>query len=360
MVFSKRPGVDGQPHPDNFRYESLPYPDEPVDGELLVQNLYLSVDPAQRCQMNESTGADYLSAWQLDEPIPGLGGVGVVLNSNHSDFSEGDIITSGMFQWPWKLFFNIDARKVTKVDRKIVGERLSLPLSCLGLVGLTALFGITERSKLRQLPSDGSVRRTLVISGAAGACGHLAGQIARLEGADYVVGICGTNDKCHFLTNRVGFDAAINYKLEDVEDRLRQLCPDGVNCYFDNTGGPISDAVLPQMCKDSTVVLCGQISVYNTSVPYPPPLSDHLQHYIDTNGIERNRFLVLHYEEMFDAGLAKLARWLHSGAIKVFETIEDGLDHAGNAFCSMMSGGNIGKQLVQVSQLPTCYQISTA
>ncbi|XP_043189504.1 prostaglandin reductase 2-like [Amphibalanus amphitrite] len=349
VVFAKPPGVNGAPAEDNFRYESCEYPADPPPGHVLVQNLYLSVDPAQRCQMNESTGAEYLLPWQLGQAIPGLGGVGKVLSSNDDGFSTGDIVMSGFFEWPWKLYFTIEADKIMKVDERLVGKRLSLPISCLGLVGLTALFGITERSQLRSLPTDGSIRRTLVVSGAAGACGHIAGQIGRLEGADRVVGICGSDTKCQFLTTQAGFDAAINYRSEDVSARLAELCPDGVHSYFDNVGGPISDAVIAQMAPGSAVVLCGQISAYNTDAPYPPPLRPEVQRLVDERGIVRERFLVLEYQDRFADGVARLARWLAAGAIKVFETEEDGLENAGKAFCSMMSGGNIGKQIVKVS-----------
>ncbi|XP_037081564.1 prostaglandin reductase 2-like [Pollicipes pollicipes] len=349
VVFAKHPGVNGSPAEDNFRYESCEYPADPAAGHVLVQNLYLSVDPAQRCQMNEASGADYLLPWRLDEPVPGLGGVGKVLSSNHADFRSGDVVMSGFFEWPWRLYFSIDASKIMKVDERLVGKRLSLPISCLGLVGLTALFGITERSKLRELKTDGSTKRTLVVSGAAGACGHLAGQIGRLEGADLVVGICGSAAKCRFLTAEAGFDAAVNYRTEDVAARLAELCPHGVHSYFDNVGGAVSDAVIGQMVPGSAIVLCGQISTYNTDAPYPPPLKPEVQQIVTERGISRERYLVLEYQDKFADGVTRLAHWLNAGALKVFETVEDGLENAGKAFCSMMSGGNVGKQLVKVS-----------
>jgi len=351
VVFTKHPGVNGAPAADQFRYETCDYPSDPPAGHVLVQNLYLSVDPAQRCQMNEVSGADYLQPWRLQEPVPGLGGVGKVLKSGSADFQPGNIAMSGFFEWPWQEFFTIESVKLMKVDERLVGKRLSLPISCLGLVGLTAYFGITERSQLRNMSVDGNTKRTLVVSGAAGACGSLAGQIGRLEGADLVVGICGTDAKCRFLTSQAGFDAAINYRTEEVAARLRELCPHGVHSYFDNVGGAVSDAVIGQMVPDSAIVLCGQISVYNTDAPYPPPLKPEVQAIVDERRISRERFLVLEYQDKFNDGVARLAQWLNIGAIKAFETVEEGLENAGKAFCSMMSGGNVGKQMVKVSDV---------
>lgn len=344
VVFVSRPGVNGEPSEDNFACVPCPYPSESLNNhEVIVKTLYLSVDPALRCRMNESTGVAYMNPWVPGQPIDGLGGVGLVIHSSTSRFQEGDLV-HGTFAWPWKLYFTQEALELHKVDSSIIAGRPSLILSCLGLAGLTSLLGIREKGHVTQ-----GANQTFVVSAAAGACGSLAGQIARLEGCSNVVGICGTDTKCEVLTKELKFDHAINYKTQDVSSRLTQTCPNGIDVYFDNVGGELSDTVVKQMNPNSHIILCGQISVYNKDVPYPPPVPEEIQKLMEDKNITRERFLILKYQEKFEEGLTQLAEWLQSGKLKVKETIADGLENAGKAFVSMMKGGNIGKQLVHVA-----------
>ncbi|TNN56535.1 Prostaglandin reductase 2 [Liparis tanakae] len=342
VVLNSRPGNDGAPVPDNFRLEVTTLAPDLKDGEVLLRTLYLSVDPYMRCRMNEDTGVDYVTPWQLSECVDG-GGVGVVESSLCSACSEGDVVTS--FNWPWQTKAVMKGSALQKVDPKIVDGRLSYFLGAVGITGLTALLGVREKGHVTK-----GANQTMVVSGAAGACGSVAGQIGRLDGCVRVVGICGSDEKCKALVDDLGFTAAINYRGEDVPKRLEECCPDGIDVYFDNVGGAISDAVITQMNVDSHVVLCGQISQYNKDVPYPPPLSDGVKETLRRNNITRERFTVLNYMNKAEAALCELGQLVQSGQINVLETVVNGIENMGEAFCSMMTGGNIGKQIIKISE----------
>ena len=175
--------------------------------------------------------------------------------------------------------------------------------------------------------------------------------MARIEGCSRIVGICGSDEKCLFLTSELAFDAAVNYKKaqENIGEELKSLCPKGIDVYFDNVGGYISDSVIRLMNKNSHIVLCGQISVYNKDVPYPPPLTSEIESILKYKNITRDRFLVLNYREKFLQGLVQIGSWIQEGKLKYRETITDGIENMGNAFVSVMSGGNIGKQIVRIN-----------
>ncbi|KAI1895199.1 hypothetical protein AGOR_G00103850 [Albula goreensis] len=341
IVLHSRPGKNGEPTPENFRVEEGTLKTDLKPGEVLVRTLYLSVDPYMRCRMNEDTGAEYLSAWKLSECVDG-GGVGVVESSQHEAFAEGDTVTS--FNWRWRTRDVVAGDQLQKLDPKLVNGHLSYFLGGVGMPGLTALLGVREKGHVTP-----GANQTMVVSGAAGACGSLAGQIGRLDGCSRVVGICGSEQKCKVLVSELGFTAAVNYRQEDITAALRESCPDGVDVYFDNVGGPISDAVIAQMNKNGHVILCGQISQYNKDVDYPPPLSKETQEALHCKNITRERFMVLNYMEKHEAGLLQLSQWVNTGQIKVLETIVEGIENMGGAFCSMMTGGNVGKQIVKIS-----------
>uniref|UniRef100_A0A0B7BAV6 15-oxoprostaglandin 13-reductase n=1 Tax=Arion vulgaris TaxID=1028688 RepID=A0A0B7BAV6_9EUPU len=242
-------------------------------------------------------------------------------------------------------YFIIASSSVKKIPVEASNISPTVFLSTVGLTGLTAYFGITEDAHVTK-----GANQTVVVSGAAGATGSAAGQIAKLEGCGQVVGICGSDSKCACLTEELGFDSAINYKTEVVAEKLKELCPGGVDVYFDNVGGSISDDVIRLMNPDSYVVLCGQIAIYNKNLPYPPPVPDEISAILETKNITRKRFLVLTYQEKFESAFDKLLELHTTGKIKVKETIEMGLSNTGRAFVSMMKGGNLGKQLVKVTE----------
>lgn len=342
VVLNSRPGNNGAPVPENFRLEETTLAAVLEDGEVLARTLCLSVDPYMRCRMNEDTSVDYVTPWQLSECVDG-GGVGVVESSRCSTYNEGDVVIS--FSWPWQTYAVMKGSVLQKVDPQLVDGRLSYFLGAVGLTGLTALLGIREKGNVTK-----GANQTMVVSGAAGACGSIAGQIGRLDGCVRVVGICGSDEKCKALVGDLGFSAAINYRQEDIPTRLKECCPDGIDVYFDNVGGAISDAVIAQMNNDSHVILCGQISQYNKDVPYPPPLSEEIQDNLRRKNITRERFTVLNYMNKADAALCELSQQVKSGQIHVLETVVNGIGNMGDAFCSMMKGGNVGKQIIKISE----------
>lgn len=342
VVLNSRPGKNGNPVAENFRMEEANLPDTIKEGQVKAKTLYLSVDPYMRCRMNEDTGSDYITPWQLSQVTEG-GGIGIIEESKHGHFNKGDFVTS--FMWPWQTKVILDGNGLEKVDPKLVDGHLSYFLGAIGMPGLTSLIGIQEKGHIT--PES---NQTMVVSGAAGACGSLAGQIGHLLGCSRVVGICGTQEKCLFLTSELGFDAAINYKKGNVAEQLRELCPDGVDVYFDNVGGDISDTVISQMTQNSHIILCGQISQYNKDVPYPPPLPADIEAIRKERNITRERFLVLNYKDKFESGILQLSQWFKEGKLKIKETTTNGLENMGAAFQSMMTGGNTGKQIVCISE----------
>ncbi|CAL8284502.1 unnamed protein product [Lota lota] len=341
ILLNSRPGNNGAPVSENFRLEDTSLQLDLSEGEVLVRTLYLSVDPYMRCRMNEDTGADYLTPWKLSECVDG-GGVGLVESSQCEGLNRGDVVT--WFNWPWATHCVLKGNALQKVDPQLVDGHLSHLLGAVGITGLTAILGIREKGHVTQ-----GANQTMVVSGAAGACGSIAGQVGRLDGCSRVVGICGSQGKCTTLVEELGFTAAINYRHDDTDARLKECCPDGVDVYFDNVGGPISDTVISQMNSGGHVVLCGQISQYNKDVPYPPPLDPSTQEILRSRNITRDRFTVLNYMDKMDAALLQLSTWVKSGQLKVRETVVNGIENMGVAFCSMMEGGNIGKQIIKVS-----------
>ncbi|XP_071477865.1 prostaglandin reductase 2-like [Diadema antillarum] len=346
VVLTSRPGPDGVPTVDNFEVEECPLP-ELTEGTVLVKTLCLSVDPYMRCRMNMDTGTDYVSPWRLDQTIDG-GGVGIIVESRCRGFRRGEILES--FHWPWQLYAvmelqGVNCLLVKKVDPALIERHFSLICGLFGLNGQAAFIGIREKGHV--IPE---ANQTFVVSAAAGACGSLAGQIARLQGCGLIVGICGSDQKCSFLLEELSFSHAINYKTEDVSLRIKECCPSGVDIYFDNVGGNISDSVIEQMNEGSHIILCGQIAMYNTSTPYPPPLPDDVERTRKERNITRDRFLVLNYTDEFSDAIAQLSEWFKEGKIKYHETVSHGLESAPSAFLSMMSGGNIGKQIVHVAE----------
>ncbi|XP_007459850.1 PREDICTED: prostaglandin reductase 2 [Lipotes vexillifer] len=342
VVLNSRPGKNGNPVAENFRVEEINLPDNINEGQVQVRTLYLSVDPYMRCRMNEDTGSDYISPWQLSQVVDG-GGIGIIEESKHTNFTKGDFVTS--FYWPWQTKVILDGNILEKVDPQLVDGHLSYFLGAIGMPGLTSLIGIQEKGHI-----TAESNQTMVVSGAAGACGSLAGQIGHLMGCSRVVGICGTPEKCLLLTSELGFDAAINYKEGSVAEQLRELCPSGVDVYFDNVGGDISDTVISQMNQNSHIILCGQISQYNKDVPYPPPLPSAVEAIRKERNITRERFLVLNFKDKFESGILQLSQWFKEGKLKIKETMINGLENMGAAFQSMMTGGNMGKQIVCISE----------
>jgi NADPH-dependent curcumin reductase CurA len=303
----------------------------PNDGEVVIQNLFLSLDPAMRGWMNDSK-ASYIPPVGLNEVMRAIA-VGKVAASKNPKFAVGDHVT-GLLGVQDVAYSN--GQGLTKVDPKLAP--LPLYLSTLGMPGLTAYFGLLEVGQ----PKAGD---TVVVSGAAGAVGSVVGQIAKIKGAR-VVGIAGGADKCRYLVEELGFDAAIDYKAENVAEALKTHCPGGVNVYFDNVGGDILDAVLTRLARGARIVICGAISQYNNTTPVKGPanyLSLLVQRATMTGIVVSD-----YYDRAGEAAMV-MAGWIQSGKLKTREDSVDGLDKFPEAFDMLFTGANNGKLVLKVA-----------
>ena len=321
----------GFPRATDFKLVEAPMP-EPKEGEFLVKSLYLSVDPYMRGRMNDAKS--YAQPVQIGEVMVG-GVVAKVIESQHPDFAVGDIVE---YRFGWQEYAVSDGREVRKIDPDLAP--ISTAVGVLGMPGMTAYFGLLDICD----PKPGE---TLVVSGAAGAVGSLVGQIGKIKGCR-VVGVAGADDKVDTLVNELGFDAAFNYKTTtDYVAKFRELCPQGVDCYFDNVGGAITDAVFLNLNTFARVSICGQISQYNLEKPEMGPrflLSILLVRQARAEG-----FIVSRFADRFEAGMKQMAAWLKEGKIKYEETVAHGLENAPQAFFDMLNGKNRGKQLVKIA-----------
>ena len=327
-VFAERP--DGEPEMDCFelREGDVPAPDP---GELLVRVQYLSVDPYMRGRMRDADS--YAEPWNLGDPMNGAV-VGEVVESRSDTYETGDLVTGN---GTWADYSCLDADSVGPVDPAIADPPAYL--GALGMPGRTAYFGLLEVGEPK--PGD-----TVVVSGAAGAVGSVVGQIATLNGCR-VVGFAGTEEKVEWLTDDLGFDAAVNYEaVDDYRAALDDVAPGGVDVYFDNVGGPITDAVFTKLNLDAQVAVCGQIAHYNDeTVPTGPrKLMQLIQTRAKVEGL-----LVGDFANRFEQATEQLGSWIASGELAHRETVVDGLENAPEAFLGLFAGDNIGKQVVAVS-----------
>ncbi|WP_135662832.1 NADP-dependent oxidoreductase [Halorhabdus rudnickae] len=328
-ILAQRP--DGEPDMENFELQESGVP-EPRHGELLVRVRYLSVDPYMRGRMRDAES--YAEPWDVGDPMEGAI-VGEVIESKSDAYDEGDIVTGG---GTWADYTVLDAADVAPVDPSIAD--LPAYLGVLGMPGRTAYFGLLE-------VGDPSPGETVVVSGAAGAVGSVVGQIAKLNGCR-VVGFAGSEQKVEWLTEDLGFDAAINYKdVDDYQGALEDAAPDGIDVYFDNVGGPITDAVFTKLNLDARVAVCGQIAHYNDEgVPTGPrKLPQLIAPRATVKGL-----LVGDFATRFEEASQQLGAWVASGDIAHRETVVSGLENAPDAFLGLFSGDNIGKQVVAVSE----------
>ena len=329
-VLASRP--QGMPMPENFRLvESETSALE--DGDLLVRTLYVSVDPYMRGRMNDAKS--YVPPFQLNQPISG-GAVGQVVESRNPSFAAGDLV-SGTFNWARYTVSN--GRGVHKVDPNLAPVTTSLGV--LGMPGLTAYFGLLDIGK----PQPGE---TVVVSGAAGAVGMAVGQIAKIHGCR-VVGIAGSDEKLRVLTEELGFDAGINYKTApSLRRAVREACPDGVDVYFDNVGGDVTDAVMANLNDNARIPLCGQIALYNMDKPDVGPRN--FSYLVIHRGLVKG-FIVSDYAKSFSEAFAQLGAWTREGKLQYRETIVEGFENIPDAFLGLFRGDNIGKQLVKVADI---------
>ncbi len=326
LVLARRP--TGMVDDQTVRIEEQERP-RPGAGEALAKVRYVSIDPTIRTWMDDAPG--YLPPIGIGEVVRAAG-VAEVLESNAEDLAPGDLV----FGMPgWQDYVLVAPGAWQKLS---AGLEPTVGLSVLGVTGMTAYFGLLDVGRVT--PGD-----VVVVSGAAGATGSVAGQIARIKGAAKVVGIAGSAEKCDWLTRELGFDAAVNYKTDDVAARLREECPDGIDLYWDNVGGELLDIALAQLALRGRVVLCGAISSYADEGARRGP-ANYAMLIVRRGRMEG--FIILDYMDRFAEAQAEMAGWVAEGRIKHAEHIVEGLERAPEALNLLFTGGNTGKVILKV------------
>jgi NADPH-dependent curcumin reductase CurA len=309
----------------DFRIEDAPLP-KPADGEVLVKNLWLSLDPYMRGRI--STAKSYVKGVSIGEVMVGQT-VGEVVESRHPKLKPGDKVLT---QLGWQIYGA--TKEAIKVEE---GKApLSYYLGLLGMPGMTAYFGLKEIGQ----PKAGE---TLVVSAASGAVGSVVGQLAKIAGAR-TVGIAGGRAKCEYVTRELGFDACIDYRAGRLADELKAACAKGIDVYFDNVGGEMLDTILAQTNVFSRVVVCGMISQYNATEPYA---LKNLR-YVLTNRIRMQGMIVFDWRERYGEALGALSRLVAEGRLKYRESVVQGLENAPRGLIDLLQGKNFGKQLVKL------------
>ncbi len=321
----------GEPTMDEFELESTAVP-SPDPGEVVVRTRYLSVDPYMRGRMRDADS--YAEPWAVGEPMR-AGVVGDVVESNDAGFQPGDTVTGNLY---WAEYAAVDADELTSVDTG--NAPVSTALHVLGMPGRTAYIGTVDVGEVE--PGD-----TVVVSAAAGAVGSAAGQIASLAGAR-VVGVAGSADKTDWLTGDLGFDAAVDYRAaDDLSGAIAEACPRGVDLYFENVGGEVSDAVMDHLSDYSRVAVCGKIALYNAQPGDESMRGPRRLHQRTRTRVEG--FIVSDHAHRFGHIMRRLRPWVENGDIDYRETVTDGIENAPQAFLGLFEGANVGKQLVRVA-----------
>lgn len=328
VLLAARPS--GYPRENDFRIVESPVP-EPREGKVLVRNVWLSLDPYMRGRMRDAPS--YAPPVRLGEVMTG-GAVGRIVASRHEGFQVGDIVEGRL---GWQEYAVSDGSNIRVVDPSLAP--VSTALGALGMPGLTAYFGLLEIG--RPKPGD-----NVVVSAASGAVGGVVGQLATLAGCR-VIGIAGSAAKVDYLVGELGYDVGVNYKTEDVRQRLAEECSSAVDVYFDNVGGEITDAVMENLAEFARVVVCGQISQYNLEVPEPGPrnLGVVVRRQARVEG-----FLVHQFAHRYEQARQRLGELVREGKLKYREDIVEGLENAPGAFIGMMHGANFGKLLVKIGE----------
>lgn len=331
FVLARRP--QGAPVADDFRLEQQPLP-ALQQGQLLLQTLYLSLDPYMRGRMSDAPS--YAEPAALDEVMLG-GTVSRVIDSRHPDYRSGDLVSgfSG-----WQEYQVSDGTALTPLDARITQPSHALGL--LGMPGLTAYVGLLDIGQPR-------AGETLVVAAASGAVGSVVGQIAKLKGLR-TVGIAGGAQKCEYVVRELGFDACVDHRAADLPARLRAACPKGIDIYFENVGGAVWDAVMPLLNDFARVPLCGLISRYNaTDLPPGPDRSGLLMATLLMRQVKVQGYIVTQHYHRHPAFLDDMTQWLADGQLRYREDIVEGLENAPQALIGLLEGRNFGKLLVKVS-----------
>ena len=316
---------NGYPKRTDFELRQSPIP-SPGPGEVLIASRYHSLDPYMRLRLN--------SPDTLIGTLMVGDAVGEVIESRSADFVVGDI---AMGKIGWQEYGVLDARQLRKIDPSVAP--ISTSLGILGMPGLTAYFGLFEIGH----PIAGD---TVVVSAASGAVGAVVGQLAKLSGCR-VIGIAGTDEKINYVVDELGFDAGLNYKTEDIPTRLGALCPGGIDIYWDNVGGELTDAVIEQIASGGRVVICGQIAQYNaTSPPQGPRIIPYM---LLSRQARMEGFWVGQFEDRNSHALDRLSHWLCDGALKYREDVVVGIENSPAAFIGLLNGANFGKLIVKLN-----------
>ena len=328
-LLARRP--TGMVSAEDFNFVTTAAP-QPAEGEVLVKNLYLSCDPTQRGWI---AGDTYLPAVKIGEVVRAFA-VGEVVESKHPKFSPGQLV-QGLFGWQdYAVARPGTMGAPSNVPR---GVSIETAMSALGLTGITAYFGLLEIGK--PLPGQ-----TVVVSGAAGATGSAVGQIAKIVGCR-TIGVAGGQEKCKYLVEELGFDAAIDYKSEDLHKRMKELCPKGIDVFFDNVGGEVLDAALSRLAMRGRVVLCGAIARYSDTQQAPGP-KNYLNLLVQRGRMEG--FIVLDYMPRAAEAVSAIAGWMKEGKLKDRIDVQHGLENAPATLARLFKGENNGKQLLKIAE----------
>lgn len=327
ITLKSRP--DGYPKPSDFELieESIPQPGE---GEVLVESIWLSLDPYMRGRMRE--GGTFAASVGLGDVMVGSA-VCRIVESRTPAYEVGEIVD---VELGWQEYGVLAGQDLRRVDPSM--GPLSTALGILGMTGMTAYFGFLEVCQPR--PGD-----TVVVSAASGAVGQVVGQIARIMGC-YVVGTAGSQEKIDYIVDELGFDVGINYKMDNVPEALAEACPLGIDVYFDNVGGPMTDAVMENLADFARVAICGQLSQYNLSKPELGPRNIRN---LNIHQARMEGFLNYSFANRFEVGRRHISQWIREGKMKYREDVTEGIENAPSAFIGMLRGENFGKTLVKVS-----------
>lgn len=321
--------LSGLPKADNFRLVESPAP-SPDDGEVLVKNLWLSLDPYMLGRMTQQKS--YTKGVEVGDVMTGET-VGEVVESKHPGFAPGEKVTAPA---GWQLYAAVKGELLTKIDPSARAP-LSYYLGCIGMPGRTAYFGLNEVGK----PKSGE---TLVVSAASGAVGSVVGQLGKIAGCR-VVGIAGGKSKCDYVTGELRFDACVDYKAGNLHRDLKEACPKGIDIYFDNVGGETLDTVLRMVNTFARIVICGRISGYHAAEPYGIKNMGAVL----VNRVRMQGIIVFDWADRYAEANKALAGYVAQGKLKTRESIVDGLERAPQGFIDLVNGRNFGKQLVKLA-----------
>lgn len=334
FLLASRP--DGEPSEENFKLVEVGIP-RPAPGQMLARTVYLSLDPYMRGRM--SAGPSYSPPVEIGEVMEG-GSVCEVIESNAPDFGPGDIILA---QGGWQDYTLTGTEGVRKIDRSL--GPISYALGVLGMPGLTAYTGLLNVGK----PQPGE---TIVVAAASGAVGSLVGQLGKIKGCR-VVGIAGGQEKCSFVEQELGLDVCLDHRQPGLDEKLKATCPNGVDIYFENVGGPVFDAVLPLLNKFARIPVCGLIAHYSDKeLPPGPNRVPLLMRAILVKRLTLSGFIVFDYASQFPDFIRDMTAWLSEGRVKYREDVTDGLENAPRELIRLLKGWNFGKKIIRVNPEP--------